>query len=1298
MPAKETKKLNINNLIPNEKYVVQVRAIDGKDESEWSQKFHFKTISDQEGTGGPSVPQNVAWVQGPESVIAEWDTVEENVNGTPANVTKYEVEVSGTVGGTPIVNQSAHVSTQNGTGREGKPYSISAIRSIFNLSIPDELNLRVRTVNSGGSRSDWSATATILIGKPDPPTDAVPPPNAESIIDAVKLRWTPPVNMANVAGYVVYVGTTSDFTPSATKKIYQGGATTATHNTIAYDVTQYYKIRAYSLFGKESDDLLAEGRPKSPYGPDLDPPQVPVITEPITMDADRTSAQIAWTLPDELADINKDISGFVVAWKRVSETAWRNSYFDKAARNGLISLPLPYSNYQFKIAAYDFVANYSAYSAVSTLTGNVAAPGQTVGVTAAAGLDNLRISWTESTSLSVQTGGFYEIQFNTTGTFASDTVPTPFKTSDTSYAVSGLTNATTYYFRVRAVDSDLQTGPWSATATKDTTDFPIDPTSDGLSPANPPTALKATGGLNYINVSWTKVVNPDSTWYEVHMGTTSGFTVNAGSFVAEAFGTSQMVNSLPNGDPLLQETEYFFKVRAVDADGPGPESTAVSAELTQVLSTDLGINMGGENLFYNSSFDVDSDANGLADYWEVVNSTPGTEPTTPTLVEGRTGPSAQRVSWTGINSGTKGLRSINSSVLRKNTEYVLSFYARANGGTGFAVSATPAFTSTVWVDNPTPSATEWQRYIVKVVTGATFDATNANITLTGNTVNGGWLEVDDAQIEAGNLASAYKTGTVSIAKLASGRMSTAEMIIDSTGLIRSDNYNLGTKTGFSLSTSGLNLFTGQVNANTLVANSSFVNDLNIGSKLTVATNGKIQSANYSPGGGANPPAAGYQINDNLIDIRTGIVAVGTLIGGTISAATINLGLNAAMIVDDSSAVIRSNNYNYIGPGNPGNTGWKLSSTGLEMWDANSKINIAAIESGTLDSTNITVGSGGTIRSKDWNAGTGARWLLAENGFTMIGGTITGSTVITDQLYSSTDVPNPAGGTRKSFSINGNGYAELTGAYVYGNLIVSDSSVHRITSANYNPGYSGWQITGNGVANFNSLGVGGGGGQDYMVVESISGKAYIRLFRGSDGVLLGDFKSGPFGVTVASPASSLDLTGPNVYVNGGLVITGSVYTTQTVTAGQVTGSNITSHTNVAAGHTFNAGGMPWAGGNARYVMVGDDGWFTKGPPSSERYKNSIAPLSVPTSNILALEPKQFKYNIDGANGTVVSGFIAEEADELGLDMWVIYDNIDGTVMPDGFRYTDFVVAHQIVLRNHQQEIADLKARIEVLEGA
>jgi hypothetical protein len=108
-------------------------------------------------------------------------------------------------------------------------------------------------------------------------------------------------------------------------------------------------------------------------------------------------------------------------------------------------------------------------------------------------------------------------------------------------------------------------------------------------------------------------------------------------------------------------------------------------------------------------------------------------------------------------------------------------------------------------------------------------------------------------------------------------------------------------------------------------------------------------------------------------------------------------------------------------------------------------------------------------------------------------------------------------------------------------------------------------------------------------------------------------------------------------------------------------------------------------------------------SSKRFKENIKPLEFDVDKILALEPRTYQRNDDeDAEGNKLPitkdsawhvGFIAEEANELGLQHWT-FDDRDGNVL--GFGYDSFTVAHQIVLRHQAKVIQDLEARIAKLE--
>lgn len=1343
--AKGEKRLTISGLVPGEKYAIQVRAVDTDDTSAWSQKYNIETIDDTAGgTRTPAPPALTEWkVDASGQYLAVWNNIKLNTDGTPMVVKMYELGL--TAGGPEVVVPHYGQTAE----QQVRSFNFGHLRALFGGTVPTTISARLRVINSAGTISEWSDSLVASLPVPNPPKNVTGTP----VVDGIKVKWEPPDDPIHLFGYRVYLSMTDpNFVPSVDKLVYQGGATEFTYTSLSYDFDHWFKVVSYSEPGLESttvDPVPTPNRPISPYGPDDVAPLKPTLAEP-TMD--RTvltapKANLSWTI-NETATENQDISGFVVRWRITGGTdGWRNSYFDKATRSGVIELPQPFANYEFEISAYDFVANYSDYTGTTkTLTGATAPPSVVTGVSGVPRWDGLRIVWDASND-SVKFGGTYEVQLKTTNSFTNNTPD--YTTPNTFIDITGLTSLTEYFYRVRAIDSANQASPWSAVVSSTLPAFPAAATTDGQAPSTAPQNPRATGGLNYINVSWDRVNNNDAVYYEVFMSTTNNFsTYDSTTFVGESSGTSLMVNSTAAGTALQQETPYYFKVRAVDADAPGPVSSEVTATLTQVLSTDLGINMAGENLYYNSSFETDSDGNGVADYWRVYNNSAQTEPHTASLVTGRDNFGlAQRVQWTGVNSSTKGVYSYDASVLRPNTEYMLSFYARSNGGTGFNLGFNQApSVAASWSENPVPSATVWQRYIVKFTTGATPDPANAFITISGHGLNGGWVEIDDAQIEAGNTASAYKSGTVSIAKLASGRMSTAEMIIDAQGIVKSTDYNPTTKTGWAIHAGGIDLFKGKVDASQLVANSTITTNLYVGALLEVASGGSMESANYRAPGTNSPTdeGEGFRIDSVGIDIRSGTIGVKNLVGGTISAPDIRIGAGGKITVDANGSIV-SNNYN--GPADTGaNAGFKISNTGIEMWDANSKINVNALETSTMTARTITIGSGGTIQSSAWATSGPVRWQLSENAFTMVGGTITGSTIVTDQLYSASS--EVAGGvTRKKFSINAEGYAEFSGVRIYGNAVVGNSASHVIQSGNYN-GSTGWKIAGDGVANFfqintwnqnvygtmtlgtggnysvmrsnnhaslssgwfidsngyaefngGSMRVGGSGGSLIWMLDGGGAQGQIRFYL--PGTVPGDGNG--FNYIRArdwhcfeirgAHGGAIEMYSPAAWDGHSLVrLIQDAHVTQTMW--------IDNSLYLSGGLDVQTGGvtMRYLGGSGRrYVHVGNGGVLDKGEAasSSERYKKNIETLTYTKEQVLSLRPVHYslrdEYKIE-TDRDRFAGFIAEEAAVAGLEDFVIYE--DGVV--ESFDYAHFTAAQQVVLRAHDEEIAELKSELDELK--
>lgn len=571
MPTSDTERVNINGLLPETNYVVQVRAVNDAGHSKWSQKFNILTVEDTlSNTRKPKTPTSVTWTYNNQGFHGTWNAVTQNTDNSNAKIVQYGVELihSGT---TKIVQ----VEAEDGTVRFDLPLQRAQV--LFNVPTISTLDMRVRAVNATGTKSDWSSVLNIGAAAPDPPTSAVVTPT----IDGVKLSWTAPVNTTNVNGYRVYAGTVVGFTPAPTNRIYQGTGTSCTFNSTTYSV-HYFKIRSYSDWGQESTDLTASGTPISPYAPDAVAPSVPTsLAVTVNRTGSTARAQVSWAFTATGSD--SDIQAFAVRFRKVGDTIWFVEFADKAARDMYVDLPQPYANYEFQIAAVDFVANHSAWSSTVTLSAGIpGSPPQTVGVTAVPGLGSVQLQWTPSTHDDVTYGGYYDVDIATNSGFSTGLLS--YKTGNTSISITGLPLDTVYYYRVRAVDVDGNAGTYSTTA--NTTTLGVGPTdiTDGTIPSSSPAAT-ATGGVGAIYVSWPPTSNADPVTYEVYMGTTAGFTPSGGNKVAETSGTTVSIVKDGGGTNLVFGTSYYVKVRARDGDGPAASYGTVSSAAT--LATDV---------------------------------------------------------------------------------------------------------------------------------------------------------------------------------------------------------------------------------------------------------------------------------------------------------------------------------------------------------------------------------------------------------------------------------------------------------------------------------------------------------------------------------------------------------------------------------------------------------------------------------------------------------------------------------------------------------------------------------------
>jgi fibronectin type 3 domain-containing protein len=168
---------------------------------------------------------------------------------------------------------------------------------------------------------------------------------------------------------------------------------------------------------------------------------------------------------------------------------------------------------------------------------------------ATAGNQQASLTWTASSGATS-----YYVKRGTASGGPYTTVGSP---AGTTYADTSLTNGTTYYYVVTAVNATGQSGNSNqATAT---------PAAAPTAPV-PPLNLTATGGNQQVSLAWT--ASTGATSYNVKRAATNGGPYTT---VASPAGTSYTDTNVTNG------TAYYYVVTAVNATGQSGNSNQATA-------------------------------------------------------------------------------------------------------------------------------------------------------------------------------------------------------------------------------------------------------------------------------------------------------------------------------------------------------------------------------------------------------------------------------------------------------------------------------------------------------------------------------------------------------------------------------------------------------------------------------------------------------------------------------------------------------------------------------------------------
>lgn len=274
---------------------------------------------------------------------------------------------------------------------------------------------------SGSITQSTTVELTVTPGVPSAPIDLT----ANGGSAQVSLSWGAPAN-GTAASYNLYRGITSDGEGTTPYKTGISG-TNYTDSGLSSGTTYYYQVTAVNSVG--------EG-PKSNEASAITAPSAPTA---LTATAGNAQVSLSWTASSGAANYivyRGTTSGGENSTPIATDVTSAN-YTDKSASNG--------TTYYYDVTAVNSGGESGKSNEVSATP--MPPPSAPANLTATAGNAQVSLSWTASSGA---TG--YNIYRGITSGGESAT-PVATDTSATNYTDPGLTNGTTYYYKVTAVDS-----------------------------------------------------------------------------------------------------------------------------------------------------------------------------------------------------------------------------------------------------------------------------------------------------------------------------------------------------------------------------------------------------------------------------------------------------------------------------------------------------------------------------------------------------------------------------------------------------------------------------------------------------------------------------------------------------------------------------------------------------------------------------------------------------------------------------------------------------------------------------
>ena len=447
---------------------------------------------------------------------------------------------------------------------------------LFNGTYPVTLDSVVVSDSNGNGIPLTLTPGTITVtGGREPDTT---PPAAPTGLNATPgdgkatLNWN--TNAASdLWYYTVYRSLVNGFTVTSGDSITRVVKPTTTYSDVnlTNDFTYYYRLAAVDSSGNRS----SQSSQIAVTPVDQTPPAAPTG---LVGTAGEKKATLNWT-----ANAASDLSYYTVYRSLVNGfTATSGDSISRVVRPTTTYSDVNLTNdltYYYRLAAVDSSGNRSGQSAQTAVTPvDQTPPAAPTGLNATPGDGNITLNWNTNAEADLS---YYIVQRKKTlaGLLANPDSVARVNTPTASYKDTGVTNDSTYFYRIVAVD---QRGNKSGGSLPESATPSV--AADTTPPAAP-TGLTASSGDKQVLVKWTRNTDNDLNGYLLYRSAISGFTPTIGDSIATLSHTATGYTNtgLTNG------TIYYYRLVAFDVAGNRSATSGEASAIPDLSPTLLAV-------------------------------------------------------------------------------------------------------------------------------------------------------------------------------------------------------------------------------------------------------------------------------------------------------------------------------------------------------------------------------------------------------------------------------------------------------------------------------------------------------------------------------------------------------------------------------------------------------------------------------------------------------------------------------------------------------------------------------------